>query len=124
MSEYRQLALDGFPSSKGKDPVDRQQAGIASLLLPGAGNAVPLRRLAALTGMDEREVRRAIQRERLAGVPILADNVHGYFLPGSEEERDACVRSMRCRAGQILAAADAIEEGYYEQETTRRDSIL
>lgn len=87
------------------------QGEIAALLFPGAGNAVPLRRLAALTGMDEREVRRAIQRERLAGVPILADNRSGYFLPGSAEERDGCVRSMRHRAGQILAAADAIATG-------------
>lgn len=88
---------------------NQAQGGVSALLLPGAGNAVPLRRLAALTGMDEREVRRAIQRERLAGVPILADNRSGYFLPGSAEERARCVRSMRHRAGQILAAAAAIE---------------
>lgn len=87
------------------------QGAISALLLPGAGNAVPLRQLAAWTGLDEREVRRAIQRERLAGVPILADNRTGYFLPACEDERAGCVRSMRHRAGQILATADAIESG-------------
>lgn len=104
-----QLILEGVSASKGKNPTGRQHMGIAALLLPGAGNAVPLRQLVAWTGMDEREVRRAIQRERLAGAPILADNRSGYFLPGSAEERDRCVCSMQHRAGQILAAAAAIE---------------
>lgn len=104
-----QLILEGFSASKDKGPVGQQHTGIASLLLPGAGNAVPLRQLAAMTGRDEREVRRAIRRERLAGVPILADNRSGYFLPSSEAERVACARSMRHRARQILAAASAIE---------------
>ena len=111
MNEQGQLILDGFSASKGKDPAGQQHNGIASLLLPGAGNAVPLRELAAWTGLDERDVRRAIRRERLAGVPILADNRSGYFLPSSEAERAACVRPMRHRARQILAAAAAIEDG-------------
>ncbi len=85
------------------------QGAISALLLPGAGNAVPLRRLAAMIGRDERDVRRAIRRERLAGVPILADNRSGYFLPACGEELAGCVRSLRHRARQILAAADAIE---------------
>lgn len=104
-----QLALEGFSASKDKGPVGRQHTAISSLLLPGAGNAVPLRQLAALTGQDGRDVRRAIQRERMAGVPILADCRNGYFLPADDAERVACVRSMRGRARQILAAADAIE---------------
>lgn len=87
----------------------QEQGKISALLLPGAGNAVPLRQLAAWTGLAERDVRRIIRRERLAGVPILADNHSGYFLPACEAERVACVRSMRGRARQILAAADAIE---------------
>ena len=50
-----------------------------------------------------------IERERHEGVPILADNVTGYYLPATEHERAACVRSMRHRAMEILAAAEAIE---------------
>lgn len=87
----------------------QEQGKISTLLLPGAGNAVPLRQLAAWTGLAERDVRRIIRRERMEGVPILADNHSGYFLPACEEERSGCVRSMRHRAWQILAAADAIE---------------
>ena len=79
------------------------------LLLPGAANAVPLHRLAEITGLSTREIRLAIRRERLQGVPILADNQSGYFLPSAETERARCVRSLRHRAGQIMAVAAAIE---------------
>lgn len=106
-----QLVIPDFIPRQHCTSAGQQQGEIAALLLPGACNAVPLRQLATLTGRDERDVRRAIRKERMAGVPILADNRSGYFLPGSPEERAGCVRSMRHRAGQILAAADAIEIG-------------
>lgn len=104
-----QLILEGFSASKDKGPVCQQHTGIASLLLPGAGNAVPLRQLAAMTGRVEREVRREIQRERLAGVPIVSDNATGYWLADNAADVNRFCRSMRGRARQILAAADAIE---------------
>ena len=50
-----------------------------------------------------------IHEERRRGVPILSDNASGYFLPGSQQEREACVQSLRHRAKEILAAAEAIE---------------
>lgn len=102
-----QMMLPGF-AARAQCPAGRERGGIASLLLPGAENAVSLRELAALTGCDERTVRRDIQRERLEGVPILADCRQGYFLPENDAERAACVRSMRHRAQQIWAAADAL----------------
>ena len=74
------------------------QWGIADLLLPGRENAIPRRELERLTGLDGRTVR-------------LADNATGYYLPATEHERAACVRSMRHRAAEILAAARAIERG-------------
>ena len=55
-------------------------------------------------------MRRTIERERRSGVPILADNATGYYLPADELERAACVRSMWHRAGEILRTAQAIEE--------------
>ena len=64
-----------------------------------------------LTGLDGRTVRLMIERERREGRPILADNATGYYLPATEHERAACVRSMRHRAAEILAAARAIERG-------------
>lgn len=87
------------------------QWGIADLLLPGRENAIPRRELEKLTGLDGRTVRLMIERERREGRPILADNATGYYLPATEHERAACVRSMRHRAAEILAAARAIERG-------------
>lgn len=111
-----QMVLHGFAAREHTAPAGRERGGIAALLLPGAARAVPLRELAALTGLEERAVRRAIQQERMAGVPILSDNVHGYYLPLSAAERDGCVRSMRHRAGQILAAADALAASSWSGE--------
>ena len=54
------------------------------------------------------------ETERRQGVPILSDNIHGYFLPGNSAERDRCVRSLRRRAKEIESTAAAIErsEGF------------
>ena len=108
-----QLVLADFniPSSKDTTLRDQTQGQISSLLLRGEQNAIPLRLLAAWTGWEEREVRRAIQRERLAGVPILANNRTGYYLPCDDAERARFVCSMRARARQILRAARAVERG-------------
>ena len=84
--------------------------GIADLLLPGRENAIPRRELERLTGLDGRTVRLMIERERREGRPILADNATGYYLPATEHERAACVRSMRHRAGEIMKSAQAIEQ--------------
>ena len=93
-----------------KSETDNGQAGgIASLLMEGADNGLHLQDLVRLTGEDQRTVRKMIHEERRQGVPILSDNTNGYFLPGSQQEREACVRSLRHRANEILAAARAIE---------------
>ena len=86
------------------------QSGIASLLMHGAENGLHLSDLARLTGWTEREVRKVIHEERRKGVPILSNNKDGYYLPGNETERTHCVRSLRHRAHEILAAAEAIEK--------------
>lgn len=82
---------------------------ISDYLSAGQENAVPLRHLKKITGIDGRTVRLMIQRERLAGVPILADNQTGYYLPATQEEKQRCVRSMKHRAEEIKRAARAIE---------------
>lgn len=82
---------------------------IADLLRYGQANAVPLRDLAGITGLDGRVVRAMIAAERRAGAAILSDNVTGYYLPANEEEKARFVRSMRHRAKEILCAADAVE---------------
>lgn len=99
------------------------QVAISDFLSAGRENAVPLRHLVKLTGQDGRIVRRRIAAERLAGVPILADNKSGYYLPGTVAEAQRCVRSMRHRAHEILLAAEAIENAEirqpYKQEVKR-----
>ena len=82
---------------------------ISGLLLHGAENGLHLRDLCRLTGWKEREVRLQIHAERRRGIPILSDNVNGYFLPADEQELTACVRSLRHRAGEIMRTARAIE---------------
>lgn len=82
---------------------------IADLLCYGQANAVPLRDLAGITGLDGRVVRAMIAAERRAGAAILSDNQTGYYLPANEEEKARFVRSMRHRAKEILCAADAVE---------------
>ena len=84
---------------------------ISDLLSYGQENATPRRELERLTGLDGRAVRLLIERERRKGVPILADNATGYYLPATEHERAACVRSMRHRAEEIMRTAQAIERG-------------
>ena len=83
---------------------------IADLLRYGQANAVPLRDLAGITGLDGRVVRAMIAAERRAGAAILSDNMTGYYLPANEEEKARFVRSMRHRAKEILCAADAVEK--------------
>ena len=81
---------------------------ISRLLSHGRENAIPLRHLTAMTKLDGRAVRAMIAAERLAGVPILADNSTGYFLPASEDEKAQFIRSMKHRAKEIERAAEAI----------------
>ena len=87
----------------------RQGFLVSGLLSHGAENGVTLCHLEKLTGLSGREVRRQIERERRRGIPILSDNMSGYFLPSSEDEKARCVRSMKGRAREILRTARAIE---------------
>lgn len=86
-----------------------QAVHIADFLLPGQQNAVPLRNLASLTGLPERDLRRQIERERRAGVLIVSDNRHGYWLAADPGEAQRFARSMKHRAHEILRTARAIE---------------
>lgn len=82
---------------------------ISDFLSTGQTNAVNLRYLRDITGLKGRAIRRLIQKERLEGIPICADNVAGYYLPANDYEKMRCARSMRHRAAEIDAAANAIE---------------
>lgn len=91
------------------DDCTTKKGPISRYLLEGQENGLHLQDLVKITGWTEREVRQQIHRERRQGVPILSDNVHGYFFPADENERAHCIRSLRHRANEILKAAKAIE---------------
>lgn len=74
-----------------------RQLKISDFLGIGAETGLTIRDLERITGKPGRE----IQQERLAGVPILADNRNGYFLPRNELEKQICVKSMFRRASEI-----------------------
>lgn len=86
-----------------------RQRKASDFLSHGRENAVPLRHLKKLMETDGRTIRLTIQQERLAGTPICADNLTGYYLPATEEEKTTCVRSLRHRAEEIMKTARAIE---------------
>lgn len=113
-AEGTQTHLFTNPVNKFTTAAPGGQRSIAELLGVGAENGMTRRELERLTGLDGRSVRLLIERERREGVPILADNASGYFLPASEDERAACVRPMRHRAAEILITARAVEKGKVE----------
>lgn len=86
-----------------------QAVKVSDFLQRGRENATPLKRLKQLFHRNGRAIRLMIRAERLGGVPILADNMSGYYLPGSDYELAQCVRSLRHRANEIIRAANAIE---------------
>ena len=79
----------------------------------GAGQAISRTDLARITGLSDRELRLQIARERRAGHIILSDSSSGgYFRPESEAETVRFIRSMRNRARETLAVADATERSF------------
>lgn len=106
--EGGQLYFDGVLPDPQSTTVKPAVQAISSLLLRGSANAVPLQHLQALTGLDERTVRRMIWRERLGGACICMDCRSGYYLAATAAERDRCARSMEHRAAEIYRTAQAI----------------
>lgn len=58
---------------------------ISSLLNHGGIAATSATDITALTGLDAREIRHAVQNERQSGTVILSDE-RGYFLPSEDRE--------------------------------------
>ena len=89
---------------------------IYRLLSQGANRAVGRRYLANLTGLRERDLRRLIEKERRAGIPILSNDRDGYYLPADAEEVRKFLKSMYHRADAIRKTADAIRDAYKLEE--------
>ncbi len=72
--------------------------------------AVPMRYLKRVLKMDSRAIRQMIERERRSGTAIVSNNATGYYLAADEHEKSRFVRSMKHRAAQIIATAEAVEQ--------------
>lgn len=59
---------------------------VQGFLLEGEANAMPMRELARLVGVSERQARKIIECERRNGSMILSSD-NGYFLPSPDCER-------------------------------------
>lgn len=79
---------------------------LTDLLLHGKSNAIPRLTLAALTGMDERIVRKQINLLRLAGYPIISGQ-DGYWLSDDPCEIEDFARSMQHRAREVARVSEA-----------------
>lgn len=104
----QQLAFSDFGYDRDFSTSQTTPQQISDLLMHGSVNAIPLRELQRLTGLDGRIIRRKIQQERKDGFCICVNNRDGYFLADSEAERETCARSMFARAREVAQTAAAI----------------
>ena len=89
---------------------------ISDLLHKGRNNGLTLQDLVKLTGMDERTIRRKIHVERKSGILIMADCVHGYFLPEDAYDVRRFIHSMSNRSKEIAAGSRAAEDALAKME--------
>lgn len=93
------------------------QQQVADFLGRGRAAAISLAQLKKLLGWDGRTIRKEIARARRAGVPIVSDNLRGYWLADNPAEVEAFVRSMRGRAREIERTVAALDPGSVGDQT-------
>lgn len=84
------------------------QGRIEALLGRGQEAALSQAELERITGLPRRTIRRMIEAERQALVPILSDE-NGYYMPDDEAEAARFISGMRRRAHEILNNARCVE---------------
>ena len=84
---------------------------LVDLIPEGRENAISKAQLTEITGLSERSLRLAVAGERRRGKIILTDcsGTKGYYKPTNSGEVLAFIRSMRKRARETAAIADATE---------------
>lgn len=86
--------------------------GIQAFLLEGEANAMPMRELARLMGVSERQVRKLAERERDNGAFVIASD-KGYFLPSAdnpEYDLKRYIRRMDARVSSNRKALRAMKK--------------
>ena len=106
---------DDFSTDSSKKREEKYQL-ISDLLHKGRNNGLTLQDLVKLTGMDERTIRRKIHVERKSGMLIMADCVHGYFLPEDTYDVRRFIHSMSNRSKEIAAVSRAAEDALAKME--------
>jgi len=74
----------------------------------GKRNAIKGRQIAAQLGIEEAEVREAVNTARCSGEPIASDVRVGYFMATTPEELDHTIGSFRSRINAMTAAYFAL----------------
>ena len=111
----RKIPQDDFSTDSSKKREEKYQL-ISDLLHKGRNNGLTLQDLVKLTGMDERTIRRKIHVERKSGMLIMADCVHGYFLPEDAYDVRRFIHSMSNRSKEIAAVSRAAEDALAKME--------
>ena len=109
------IPQDDFSTDSSKKREEKYQL-ISDLLHKGRNNGLTLQDLVKLTGMDERTIRRKIHVERKSGMLIMADCVHGYFLPEDTYDVRRFIHSMSNRSKEISAVSRAAEDALAKME--------
>ena len=109
------IPQDDFSTDSSKKREEKYQL-ISDLLHKGRNNGLTLQDLVKLTGMDERTIRRKIHVERKSGILIMADCVHGYFLPEYTYDVRRFIHSMSNRSKEIAAVSRAAEDALAKME--------
>lgn len=92
--------------------------GIQAFLLEGEANAIPMRELAKLMGVSERQVRKLAERERNNGAFVISSD-KGYFLLSSENpkyELNRYIHRMNARVSSNRKALRAMKKRLEELE--------
>lgn len=92
--------------------------GIQAFLLEGEANAIPMRELAKLMGVSERQVRKLAERERNNGAFVISSD-KGYFLLSSENpkyELNRYIHRMDARVSSNRKALRAMKKRLEELE--------
>lgn len=93
------------------------KTSIYDLLPVGAENAVSRRELSALTGIEDRQLRRKIAAERMEGLLILSSTAEvggGYFRAANVAELRRWVAMMQSHISAVLAVIRAAQEAIAE----------
>ena len=109
------IPQDDFSTDSSKKREEKYQL-ISDLLHKGRNNGLTLQDLVKLTRMDERTIRRKIHVERKRGILIMADCVHGYFLPEDAYDVRRFIHSMSNRSKEIAAVSRAAEDALAKME--------